>query len=88
MTDASAKPARAAQHSSSSASHRFRVPAKLLYPYGVTAALIALFLHDEKIRSRALAALRGLPAAAVESDQNIESYLAALHDKEWDKQVG
>jgi len=64
-----------------------QVPANLLYPYGVAAALVALFLRDEKIRSRALAALRGLPAAAVESDKNIQSYLAALHDKEWDKQV-
>jgi hypothetical protein len=64
-----------------------QVPAHLLYPYGVAAALVALFLRDEKIRSRALAALRGLPAAAVESDKSIQSYLAALHDEEWDKQV-
>src|SRR5438552_17752755 len=43
------------------------MPAHLQYPYGVTAALVALFLHDKDIRHRALAVLAGLPAAVVES---------------------
>jgi uncharacterized protein YchJ len=63
------------------------VPAHFQYPYGVAAALVALFLRDKDIRHRALAILAGLPAAAVESDKSIQSYLAALQDKAWDEQA-
>jgi hypothetical protein len=60
-----------------------QVPAHLRYPYGVAAALVAMFLRDDEIRRRAIAALSGLPAAAVESDKNIQNYLEALREDNW-----
>jgi hypothetical protein len=40
-----------------------QVPAHLLYPYGVAAALVALCMRDKELRSRALAALRRFASA-------------------------
>jgi hypothetical protein len=60
-----------------------QVPAQLRYPYGAAAALVAMFLRDDKIRRTAIAALSGLPTAAVESDKNIRNYLKMLRETRW-----
>jgi hypothetical protein len=56
------------------------IPSHFLYPYGVTAALVALASHDKKIREKAISALIALPPATVESNKDIQTYLAALRD--------
>jgi hypothetical protein len=60
-----------------------QVSAQVQYPYGVAAALVAMFLRDDKIRRTAIAALSGLPAASVEYDKNIQNYLRALRADSW-----
>jgi hypothetical protein len=59
---------------------------QLQHPYGVAAALVALSLDDEEIRCRAIAVLRGLPAAVVESNNGVQALLAALEAPTWGKQ--
>ena len=61
------------------------VPANLQFPYGAAAALVALSLRDKDIRNRALKILSGLPAAFLESNRDVKSYLAALQDNAWNE---
>jgi uncharacterized protein YchJ len=59
------------------------IPPHMLCPYGVAAALVAVSLRDPKIRSLARTALSKLPAAALESDKSIQSYVTALDEGDW-----
>jgi hypothetical protein len=62
------------------------VPVRLQHAYAVAAALVALSLRDDNIRRRALSAFGKMPSAAVESDESIQTLLAALDDNNWAEQ--